>query len=99
MWIWIQFGLCTAIILVAGTQLSKYGDIIAEKTGLSRTWVGVILMASVTSLPELITGISSVTVYDLPNIAAGDVIGSCMFNILIIALLDYKIDATPLSAQ
>ncbi|HKX32740.1 MAG TPA: sodium:calcium antiporter [Blastocatellia bacterium] len=99
MQIWLQFGVCTAVILAAGTQLSKYGDVIAEKTGLSRTWVGVALMASVTSLPELITGLSSVTIYDLPNLAAGDVIGSCMFNILIIALLDHRINAAPLSSQ
>lgn len=58
--LWLQFMACTGIILVSGIYLSKYGDIIAEKTGLGRTWVGVVLMASVTSLPELVTGISSV---------------------------------------
>lgn len=99
MFIWLQFIACTAVILFAGTQLSKYGDIIAEKTGLGRTWIGVVLMASVTSLPELITGVSSVTLFNLPNIAAGDVLGSCMFNILIIALLDFKRGAAPISSQ
>jgi len=53
----------------------------------------------VTSLPELITGVSSVTIFDLPNIAAGDVLGSCMFNMLIIALLDFMGGSTPLSAR
>lgn len=97
--IWLQFIACTAVIIFAGTKLSKYGDIIAEKTGLGRTWIGVVLMASVTSLPELMTGISSVTIYDLPNIAAGDVLGSCMFNILIIALLDFRTGDKPISSQ
>jgi cation:H+ antiporter len=97
--IWLQFSACTLIILLAGTQLSKYGDIIAEKTGLGRTWIGVVLMASVTSLPELVTGLSSVTYFDLPNIAAGDVLGSCMFNILILALLDFRRGTLPLSTQ
>lgn len=97
--IWLQFIACTAVILFAGTKLSKYGDIIAEKTGLGRTWIGVVLMASVTSLPELITGVSSVTLFDLPNIAAGDVLGSCMFNILIIALLDFRRGTAPISSQ
>lgn len=41
--IWIQFALCTAIILYSGTRLSLYGDVIAEKSGLGRTWIGVIL--------------------------------------------------------
>jgi cation:H+ antiporter len=45
-------------------------------------------MASVTSLPELITGVSSIAVFDLPNIAAGDAIGSCMFNLAILSFLD-----------
>ncbi|MDX2031175.1 MAG: sodium:calcium antiporter [Blastocatellia bacterium] len=99
MLIWLQFIACTTVILFAGTKLTKYGDIIAEKTGLGRTWIGVVLMASVTSLPELITGVSSVTFFDLPNIAAGDVLGSCMFNMLIIALLDFRRGAAPISSQ
>ncbi len=86
--IFIQFIICTVIILYAGQELSKYGDIIAEKTGLGRTWIGIVLMASITSLPELITGVSSVAIFNLPNLAAGDIFGSCMFNILILALLD-----------
>ena len=97
--IWIQFVVCTALILVSGWRLSFYGDIIAEKTGLGRTWIGVVLIASVTSLPELITGVSSVAIFNLPNIAAGDVLGSCMFNILIIAMLDFMSGSTPLSAR
>ena len=97
--VWLQFIACAALILFSGSKLSFYGDVIAEKTGMGRTWIGVVLMASVTSLPELITGVSSVTIFDLPNIAAGDVLGSCMFNMLIIALLDFMGGSTPLSAR
>ena len=61
---------------------------IAEKTGMGRAWTGLILMAGVTSLPELITGISSVTFADTPDIALGDVMGSCVFNLSLIALMD-----------
>ncbi len=75
-----------------------YGDVIAEKTGMGQTWIGVVLMASVTSLPELITGISSVTIYNLPNIASGDVLGSCMFNLLILAALDVGQRKVPISS-
>ena len=53
--IFLQFIVGAAIIFVAGAKLSYYGDIIAEKIGLGRTWIGVVLLASVTSLPELIT--------------------------------------------
>lgn len=49
---------------------------------------GLIILASITSLPELITGISSVALADLPDIAAGDIMGSCVFNLMILAMLD-----------
>ncbi|MCG6860978.1 MAG: sodium:calcium antiporter, partial [Chromatiaceae bacterium] len=68
---------------------SRYGDAIADKTGLGGTWIGVVMLASVTSLPELVTGVSSVTVADTPDIAVGDVLGSCVFNLLLIVLLDF----------
>lgn len=87
-WLWLQFFVCVALILVAGVRLARYGDIIAEKTGMGRTWIGVVLMASATSLPELITGVSAVTVAGVPDIAVGDVLGSCVFNLMIIAWLD-----------
>lgn len=86
--LWLKFLIFSFIIVLCGTNLSKYGDVLAEKTGLGRAWMGLVLMATVTSLPELITGISSVTIADTPNIALGDIMGSCVFNIFIIAILD-----------
>lgn len=86
--IWLQFTLCVGVIGVAGVRLSRYGDAIATLTGLSRNWVGLILMATVTSLPELVTGLSAVTVAAAPDIAVGDVLGSCVFNLAILAMID-----------
>ncbi|MBI3593025.1 MAG: sodium:calcium antiporter [Nitrospirae bacterium] len=97
--LWIAFIVCTSVIVYSGTRLSKYGDIIAEKTGLGGTWIGVALMASVTSLPELVTGISSVTYAGVPDIAVGDVLGSCVFNMLILAMLDAVYRPMPISAK
>ena len=87
--VWSQFALCLLVIGFAGVKLSEYGDAIADKSGLGGSWVGLALIASVTSLPELITGISSVTVAGVPEIAVGDVMGSCVFNLLIIVVLDF----------
>lgn len=80
--------ICAALILFSGARLSKHGDLIAEKTGLGRTWIGIVLIATVTSLPEMATGVTASAFHQLPNIAVGDVFGSCMFNILILAILD-----------
>lgn len=85
------FLVCAAIIIYSGTKLSFYGDKIAELTGMGKAWVGLILMASVTSLPELIIGISSVAIIKAPDLAVGDVFGSCVFNLLILSVLDARI--------
>jgi cation:H+ antiporter len=81
------FALCALVIVVSGTRLSYYGDVIAERSGLGHAWVGVIAMASVTSLPELATGVSA-SLIAAPEIAVGDVVGSCLFNLLILGVLD-----------
>ena len=61
------------MIIYSGTKLAIYGDAIAEKTGMGKAWFGLVLMASVTSLPELITGISAVVIVDVPDLAVGDI--------------------------
>ncbi len=85
---WLEFAACALLIGAAGPFLVQYGDIISRLTGLSRSWIGLVLLATATSLPELITGISSVTVANAPNIAIGDALGSCVFNLVMLVLLD-----------
>lgn len=57
---WLKFALCVLLIGLAGPVITRYGDIISRLTGLSRSWIGLVLLATATSLPELITGISAV---------------------------------------
>ena len=87
--IWLQFFLCAALIGIAGYQLSRYGDAIAQRTGLSGSWIGLALLATVTSLPELATGITSVTVANAPNLAVGDALGSCVVNLVFLVVIDF----------
>ncbi len=84
----LAFIACAVAIFYAGGRLSHYGDRIADLSGWGRAWVGLILMASVTSLPELIVGISSAAIVGSPDLAVGDVLGSCALNLLILATLD-----------
>ena len=85
---WLQLIACALAIAYAGARLTLLADVIGEKTGMSGSWVGLLLLAAVTSLPELATGISAVTVAQAPNIAVGDVLGSTVFNLALLVLLD-----------
>ncbi len=86
--VWLSFALCVALIGYAGSKLSRYGDVIADKTGLGGTWIGLILVATVTSLPELVTGLSAVTLAQVPDIAVGNILGACVINLAMIVVLD-----------
>lgn len=93
--IWFKFALCLAVILFAGTKLAQYGDAIAEKTGLGRIWIGLVLIALITTMPELVTSVSSVALVGSPDLALGTLLGSCCFNLSALAVLDILHRRTP----
>jgi cation:H+ antiporter len=82
------FIICAGFIFFAGKKLAYYGNLLAEKTGLTKGWVGLIMMATVTSLPELMVGVSSSAFIQSADLAVGDILGSCAFNLGILAMLD-----------
>ena len=87
-WVWVKFVFCVLIIFLSGRTIARYGDIIAHKTGLGGMWIGVVLLALVTSLPELFTGISAITLVGAPDLTIGDLFGANAFNLLNLAMLD-----------
>jgi cation:H+ antiporter len=86
--VWLKLVICILIIFISGQKVAKYGDAIASRTGIGQVWMGVIAIAVITSLPELFTGISAVTLVDSPDLTIGDLIGANAFNMLNLALLD-----------
>jgi cation:H+ antiporter len=86
---WGEFVGCGALIWLAGSRLSRWGDAIAEQTGLSRSFVGLLLLATVTSLPELVTGVSAAGLVGEPDLAVGNVLGACVLNLSMIGVLDF----------
>lgn len=96
---WIQFLLLSSVIVATGHFLARDGEILGEKSGMGRTWIGAILVAATTSLPELFVGVGASAIFQLPEIAAGDVAGSCMFNLLILSMMDLIAGKAPLSTR
>ena len=85
--IWLVFVISAAVVFFSGMRLSGYGEAIATNTKLGRLWVGSILLAGATSLPEVMASVSS-GLLNLPNLALGNVFGSNIFNMIIIAVMD-----------
>ena len=94
--IWFKFIICAGIIFFAGKRVAKYGDIIAEKTGLGGLWIGLVLVAVATSLPEIFTGVGSVVFVDAPDLTFGNLFGANTYNLLNLVLLDFLYRGSPL---
>ncbi|MDY6836264.1 MAG: sodium:calcium antiporter [Chloroflexota bacterium] len=97
--VWVEFIVCLVLIGVSSRTVARYGDLIADRTGLGGVWVGVALLAVITSLPELFTGLGAITFVKSPDLAIGELFGSCVFNLMIIALLDLSYRNGPLLGQ
>ena len=75
-----------AAVIFLGVQLAKYGDALASLTGWGRLFVGSILVALATSLPELSNNITAVRI-DNPQLALGNVVGANMVNMFTMAMV------------
>lgn len=88
LWQWVaMFTIAGATVVVAGTVLARAGDEIATRTGLGGLLVGMLLLAGATSLPELATDMSA-ALANAPDLAVGDLFGSSMANMAILAVID-----------
>lgn len=83
----VLFSIGAAVLAVSGTVLARSGDRIGEETGLGGVTVGALLIAAVTSLPELLTSTSAAAVGS-PALAVSSLLGSSMANMAVLALLD-----------
>lgn len=84
---WLQFVVSSVIVVVAAVFLARYSDVIAVRTRLGGLFIGTLLLAGSTSLPEVLAAINALA-QDAPNLAAGSMFGSTMFNMFVLALLD-----------
>lgn len=85
--IWLQFAVSAGLVIAAVIKLAEYGDAIAFHTKLTGLFIGALLVAGATSLPELLTMISAINQHHI-DLTAGDLFGSSMFNMLLLGALD-----------
>lgn len=84
--IYIQYIILVAIVVYLSLFLSKYIDALDKKSNLSGAFIGGVLLAAVTSLPEFITSLTAVFSLNQPSLVQGNVLGSNIFNLAILAV-------------
>ena len=95
---WLQFVLCAIVIVFAGSVLTKSGATISRNTGIGSAWIGALMLPLATSLPELVTTLRAVAI-DAPDLALGNIFGSCLYNLALLAVIDLLEGRGPLTGK
>ena len=82
--IFVWYLMAAAVLVLFSVKCADYVDMIDKKTELSGAFVGGVILAAVTSLPEVITSISAVAIGN-DDLIIGNVLGSDVFNLCIFA--------------
>lgn len=85
--IYAAYLLVAAAVTFLSIKAADYVDWIDKKTSLSGAFIGGIMLSAVTSLPELFTSISSTLLLNEPGLCIGNILGSDLFNLLVLAVL------------
>jgi cation:H+ antiporter len=85
---WFYFAVLAFIVVFVGSKLSLIADSLADRLKLSRTWVGLLMLSIITSLPEASTTIGALVKAKSPNLALGNTFGSNVFNLTILGFCD-----------
>lgn len=95
---WLQFLICAGIIVFAGSRLTRSAAAVAENTGIGTAWAGALMLPFATSLPELVTTLRAVSI-NAPDLAIGNILGSCLYNLTLLAVIDLLEGRGPLTAR
>lgn len=94
---WIGFGMASLAIILAAPFLAASANGIATASGLSASFVGVLLVSIVTTLPEATVSVTAI-LRRSPGLVIGNLFGSCAFNLFVIPIADLA-SAEPLLAS
>ncbi len=96
--LFIYFGISAAFIIGAGIWLATIGDEITQVTGWGQSFVGSLFLAFTTTLPEITVSFTAMRIGAV-DMAVANLIGSNLFNLTIIPVIDLIYGKGPILAQ
>ena len=85
-----------AVVWFAGTKLERLADEIADRTGLGKAFIGMVLLAAATSLPEIATTFTAVWIGNT-SLAVHNLLGSVVFNTVVLVIADIAVGRAALT--
>lgn len=83
----VCYFLVAAIVVFLSIKLSDFVDLLDKKTKISGAFLGGILLAAVTSLPELFTSLTATLLLSNNKLVIGNILGSDIFNITLFVII------------
>lgn len=83
----VAFAVAAFFVWGAGTRISRYLGSISDLTGIGGGFLGLVLLGSITSLPEAATVTTASIAGDAP-LAVNNLLGSAAINIVLLAVAD-----------
>ncbi|MGV3742493.1 MAG: sodium:calcium antiporter [Burkholderiaceae bacterium] len=90
------FAASGSVVWMSGTKISRYADVIARKSGIGHVAVGIALLGSLSSLPEIAVSLSS-AISQSPVLAVNNLLGGVAMQVAILAVADAFIGRQPLT--
>lgn len=87
MLLFLEYAVVAALVVWLSIKASNYIDLIDKTTKLSGAFLGGVLLSTVTSLPELFTSISATALLNKPGLCIGNILGSDLFNLMMLAVI------------
>lgn len=91
---WLIFFVSSAFVILSGIAIGRISGELGERLQLGRAWAGTVLLSFATTLPELVTT-ATVTMEGAYGLALGGILGSIVFNLFILVIVD-AVDPEPL---
>ena len=85
--IYVVYLILAALVVGVSIKLSYYVDLLDKTTDISGAFIGGVMLAAVTSLPELFTSISATVFLGKSELVLGNILGSNIFNVAVLAIL------------
>lgn len=85
--VFLLFFVSAVVIAVAGTRMTRLADRLADQTGLGEAIVGAVLLGGVTSLPGIVTSVST-AFQGYPELSISNAIGGIAAQTTFLALAD-----------
>ena len=85
-WIWPIYAVLLVVMTFLSIVLARLVDVLDKKTKMGGGLLGGVLLAGITSLPELVTSLSDILLIGNVDMTFGNILGSNFFDVVVIGL-------------